>query len=183
MSPPPPERLNNPATPQVRLAPAGTALLFAVRHGLAMLVMPPLAALLWTIAYFVLLGIAMITGSGLGGPLAWPAGMAFFGAGSFCLIALVLLPACAVAAALRGLAKWPRLVGLPVAMAAAAAITFVWIQVMILSGADRDYWSGIQWLIPAAAACQLPYWILVDGVPGFAAALFERMRRRIFKTA
>ena len=48
---------------------------FVVRHLLFVAFATLLGMLLWTVAYVVLLGVAILLNEGLGGPLAWPVGM------------------------------------------------------------------------------------------------------------
>lgn len=161
----------------VRLAAAGSFFLFALRHGLALLLLPLAAALLWTAAYFILLFFAAIFGGGLGGPLAWPAGLVFFGGGSFLLIAMALAPGCGLAELLRRIPRWPRLTALPLAMASAALAALLW--GMLLSPVGPEGWHFESWLplMAFAAAVQLPYWLLVEGLGGLAASIARRLRR------
>lgn len=75
---------------------------FALRHGFAIAVMVITACALWTLCYFALLLWAIISNEGLGGPLAYPAGLLAFFLVSLAMALCLYFPATAIAA---GLAK------------------------------------------------------------------------------
>lgn len=75
---------------------------FVLRHGFAIAVMVVTACALWTLCYLALLLWAIITNEGLGGPLAYPAGLLAFFLLSLAMSVCLYFPSTAIAA---GLAK------------------------------------------------------------------------------
>ena len=96
---------------------AGRVGFFCARHFLALLLVVLAGCLLWTVTYFALLLWAAFAGGGLGGPLAYPAGLLFFlVAGAAASLAL-LFPATALAEWLAGWFGLPVLVQIPLSVA------------------------------------------------------------------
>jgi len=90
---------------------------FLLRHLLALAGLVALGCFFWTVVYFGLLLWALTSGGGIGGPLAYPAGLVVV----FCLgvgagLGL-LLPATALAEWLVGRRHWPVLAQIPVSVA------------------------------------------------------------------
>lgn len=75
---------------------------FVLRHGFAIAVTVIMACSLWTLCYLALLLWAIISNEGLGGPLAYPAGLLAFFLLSLAMSVCLYFPATAIAA---GLAK------------------------------------------------------------------------------
>jgi hypothetical protein len=104
---------------------------FAARHFLFVAVATAIFCIGWTILYVALLIVAAVSGAGLGGPLAYPAGIVFilfcgalFGWGIFA-------PACGLARLLCHGFRLPRIAGIPLSLALALAISFLPMQVMV----------------------------------------------------
>lgn len=154
------------------------ALTFFARHLLFVVFAMFAGCLLWTLAYFLLLAIAVIGDQGIGGPLAFPAGLITVIAACIFLGWGVFAPASAIGAIFCALFKLPRL----------AAIPFVTIAAFILS--YLLYWGYIELVtthsMPGAGIVlknfaiflSIPlgiYWWLTEG-PG---AIFDAFRRRL----
>lgn len=119
---------------------------FAIRHVLAVPIAIVVGCLLWTVAYFVLLLVAVILGDGLGGPLAYPAELVavvvagvFIGWGIFA-------PACAVGAVFCGVFRLPRLAAIPVVFIAAFLFSYLM------------YWAYIEWITTSPMPA---FWLIV----------------------
>lgn len=87
-----------------------------MRHGLALAVTIIVPCLLWTIVYFALLLWAVITGEGLGGPLAYPAGLLFFLVATIVGGSLLLFPSAALAEWCARRRAWPILAQIPLSL-------------------------------------------------------------------
>ncbi len=102
-----------------------TLLLFAVRHLLVVLAAMVFGCVVWTALYIILLVIAVITDSGVGGPLAYPGGILLI------LIACALIgwgifaPACGVGLLISRAFGLPKLAGIPIAFIAAGVLTWL----------------------------------------------------------
>lgn len=70
---------------------------FCARHSLALLVTMVVPCVLWTITYFALLLWAAFTNGGIGGPLAYPAGLLFVVGVAAVSGLMVLMPSTAMA--------------------------------------------------------------------------------------
>jgi hypothetical protein len=101
------------------------ALSFAARHLLASPLAAVIGCLLWTIMYLVLLLIAMIGGGGVGGPLAYPAGL--FAILLTCLWIGwgIFAPACLVGVVSCSALNWPRLAAIPIVFLAGFALSYL----------------------------------------------------------
>lgn len=89
---------------------------FSARHSFAILATAGVACTLWTVIYAVLLAWAVLSGGGLGGPLAYPGGLALAALGT-------VLLCCGLLGPLTGAAEWlvrrwrlPVLAGIPVSV-------------------------------------------------------------------
>ena len=79
------------------------------------------ACALWTITYFALLLWAVFTDSGIGGPLAYPAGLFFFFLASTAAGLVLLLPSTALAEWFARRRGFPILAQIPLSVAALAS--------------------------------------------------------------
>jgi hypothetical protein len=98
---------------------------FCARHLLATLVTVVCSCVLWTIIYLALLLWAVITGSGIGGPLAYPGGLLFVFVAATAASLLLLFPSTALAewfARRRGL---PILARIPISMGLLALLCII----------------------------------------------------------
>jgi hypothetical protein len=115
---------------------------FLLRHLVAVPVLTLVLCLGWVLVYLVLLVVAAVTDSGIGGPLALPAGLIFFGVAGVVLGWGVFAPACAVGAALCTVFRLPGI----------AAIPFVWLSALGFSYAVFSFAAHIMTIEPAASA-------------------------------
>lgn len=90
---------------------------FALRHSLAIGLVVAAGAVLWTITYLVLLIYAFFTGSGLGGPLAYPALLLFFVFAGTALCLGFFLPATALAEWFVRRMQWNTFAQIPIGLA------------------------------------------------------------------
>ena len=151
------------------------ALTFLLRHFLFVTFTMIAGCIAWTIAYLVLLFIAVVTNQGSGGPLAFPAGIiavlatcGFLGLGIFA-------PASAIGEVFCRVFRLPRVVAIPVVTVAAFLLSYVtyWVYngdtVHTMSSLLTVLKNFVIYLsIPLGA-----YWWLTEG-PG---ALFDSFRR------
>jgi len=148
---------------------------FLARHLLFVLFVMIAGCVLWIVAYFLLLVIAVMGDQGIGGPLALPAGLIAVIASCIFLGWGVFAPASAIGTIFCGLLKLPRLAAIPIVTVAAFVLTYV------------VYWGYIELVtthpMPSAATVlknfaiylSVPlgaYWWLTEG-PG---ALFDSFR-------
>jgi hypothetical protein len=96
-----------------------------VRHCLALAITVLAACALWTVTYFALLLWAVFTDSGIGGPLAYPAGLLFFFLASTAAGLVLLLPSTAFAEWLARRRGFPILAQIPLSVAALAVLCLV----------------------------------------------------------
>jgi hypothetical protein len=130
---------------------------FALRHALAVPLAIVAGCVLWTVAYVLLLLWAVVFGGGLGGPLAYPAGIVAVVVGGALIGWGIFAPACAVGALVCGVAGWPRLAAIPLVFISGFLFSYVILQnyALFLS-------------VPLGV-----YWWVTEG-PG---AIFEAFRR------
>jgi hypothetical protein len=151
-------------------------LTFAARHLLFVVFAAFAGCLFWTIAYIVLLTVAVIGDQGLGGPLAFAAGIItvlvsciFIGWGVFA-------PASAIGSIFCALLRLPRIAAIPVVCASAFFFSYVlyWGYIVLITTHSMP--SALEVLKNFAIFLSLPlgiYWWLTEG-PG---ALFDVFRR------
>ena len=154
------------------------ALTFVARHLLFVVFTMFAGCVLWIVAYFLLLAIAVIGDQGIGGPLALPAGLIAVIASCIFLGWGVFAPASAIGAIFCVLLKLPRLAAIPIVTVAAFCLSYL------------IYWGYIElvtthsmpslWIILKNFAIYLSvplgfYWWFTEG-PG---ALFDSFRRWI----
>jgi len=156
-------------------------LTFALRHFVFVVIAAFAGCGVWTIAYLVLLVIAVFTDPGVGGPLAFPAGIiavvtscGFIGWGIF-------TPASAVGAIFCALARLPRIAAIPVVWVVAFGLSylFYWaaLGLLVVSETMPSLWTmlknfGLFLSVPLGI-----YWWLTEGT----GAIFDKFRRWIFR--
>ena len=109
---------------------------FCARHCLALAVTVTAACVVWTVAYLALLVWAVFTNGGIGGPLAYPAGLLFFFLFTTASSLILLLPATALAewfACRRGL---PVLAQIPISVAALALLCLAAVAILSAIGSQ-----------------------------------------------
>ncbi|MBK1884865.1 hypothetical protein JIN85_20815, partial [Luteolibacter pohnpeiensis] len=154
------------------------ALTFLARHFLFVAFAMIVGCTGWTIVYFVLLAIAVVTNQGIGGPLAFPAGIiamlavcGFLGWGVFA-------PASAFGAVLCRVFRLPRIAAIPVVTMTAVLLSYAiyWVYLEIVTTHSMP--SMLTVLKNFTIYLSIPlgaYWWLTEG-PG---ALFDAFRRWI----
>lgn len=115
---------------------------FAIRHALATPLAIVAGCLLWTLAYFILLLCAVIFGQGLGGPLAYPAGIIAVVVGGLVIGWGIFAPACAVGALFCGITGWSRFAAIPVVFVSGFLLSYVLVQnyALVLALPLGIYW-------------------------------------------
>lgn len=150
--------------------PLVRTLWFLAKHGMFLVVTIFVACVVWTVVYLGLLLWAVATDAGIGGPLAWPAGIvacilgcAAFGIG-------VAIPSCAAAALLRWKFRFPRMVEIPLSCLTACVLWFGW-ACAFHGGLPRplEFFVSLLWMpLPLGA-----WWWLTEG----AGAVWDSVRR------
>lgn len=102
-----------------------------IRHGVASLATIVAACVIWTVTYVALLLWAMVSDGGLGGPLAYPAGLVFVALAASVACLLLFFPATASAEWICQSRRLPVLAQIPVSVAVLAALC---LAVGILAG-------------------------------------------------
>lgn len=98
---------------------------FCARHFLALTVTVAAACVIWTITYFALLLWAVLAGGGIGGPLAYPAGLLFFIVATTAACLILLFPATALAEWFAHRCGFPIVAQIPFSVAALALLCLV----------------------------------------------------------
>jgi hypothetical protein len=108
-----------------QLSKHGLVIGFFVRHFLALLALVIAACVMWTVIYAALLLWAMVWGGGIGGPLAYPAGLLIVAVASTLAAFILLLPSTALAELLTRRLKLPILAQIPISAAFLALLCMV----------------------------------------------------------
>ncbi len=95
---------------------------FCARHGLALIVTVAVPCVLWTAAYIALLVWAMITDSGIGSPLAYPAWLLFFFVAAMVGGLCLLFPSTALAEWIAKRRALPIIAQIPISVAMLAVL-------------------------------------------------------------
>lgn len=98
---------------------------FCARHFLALLITVATACVVWTVTYFALLLWAALTDSGIGGPLAYPAGLLFFFVATTAASLVMLFPATALAEWFAQRRGFPILMQIPISVSFLAVLCLV----------------------------------------------------------
>ena len=151
---------------------------FAARHIMFVVFAMLVGCLLWTLTYGALLLVAVMGNHGLGGPLAYPAGIITILAACIFLGWGVFAPATAFGAILCTVFQWPRLAAIPWVFLAAFLLSLA-LYAGYIHGMTTDpmppAWDVLK---NFSVFLSLPlgvYWWLTEG-PG---ALFEVLCRRL----
>ena len=137
---------------------------FLFRHAVAVAGVVLAGLLLWTFVYFALLLWALIVGGGIGGPLAYPAGLLVVLGMSLSASLALLFPATAIAERLGKRLRWPVLAQIPLSVGVAGAIC-VSISLLSMPG---EFAKGLQTAAILWAANLLPlglYWWIAQSGP------------------
>ena len=154
------------------------ALTFFARHLLFVAFAMVAGCIAWTIAYFLLLVVAVVTNEGVGGPLAFPAGIIAVLAACGFLGWGVFAPASAIGAVFCRVFRLPRIAAIPVVTVAAFLLSYLIYWAYIEMVTTHSMPSMLTVLKNFAIYLSIPlgaYWWLTEG-PG---ALFDSFRRWI----
>lgn len=108
---------------------------FCLRHLMALLITVVVPCVLWTLAYGALLLWAMFTDGGIGGPLAYPAGLLFCFIAAIAASLVLLFPSTAIAEWLTRRQKLPILAQIPISIAILALLCLIIASVTAAGGA------------------------------------------------
>lgn len=145
---------------------------FAIRHALAVPLAIVAGCLLWTVAYVILLLVAVVSGQGLGGPLAYPGGIFAVVAGGLVIGWGIFAPACAAGALFCGITGLTRFAAIPVVFASG----FLFGGLIYWAFSSDPMPPFLKILAGYAVFLSVPlgvYWWVTEG-PG---AVFEAFRR------
>jgi len=151
--------------------------MFLARHFLFVVFAMIVGCIGWTIAFFVLLAIAVVTNQGVGGPLAIPTGIIAVLAACCFLGWGVFAPASAFGAVFCRVFRLPRIAAIPVVTTAAILLSYVMYWAYIEMITTHSMPSILTVLKNFAIYLSIPlgaYWWLTEG-PG---ALFDAFRRK-----
>ena len=109
---------------------------FCARHFLALGVTVAAACLVWTVIYFALLLWAVFTNSGIGGPLAYPAGLLFFFVATTAASLILLFPSTALAEWFSRRRGFPILAQIPVSVAVLALLCLIAVSIASAVGSQ-----------------------------------------------
>jgi hypothetical protein len=152
------------------------ALTFATRHFLIVAFAIIAGFILWSIAYLLLLVIAVIGNQGLGGPLAYPAGVIAIVGACIVLGWGVFTPASGIGAIFCWVFQLPRLAVIPVVFGSAFLLSYL--LYWGYTGLITTHSMPSVWIVAKNFTIFLSvplgaYWWLTEG-PG---AIFDAFRR------
>jgi hypothetical protein len=152
------------------------AIAFAARHFLIGVFAIIAGCILWTIVYVVLLLVAAIWNLGVGGPLAYPAGIVMVLCAVTFIVWGIFAPASMVGAVFCRICQLPRLAAIPVVFGSAFVLSQLAYQLFIGSWTTHSMPSAWVVLKNYTIFLSVPlgvYWWLTEG-PG---AIFEMFLR------
>jgi len=151
---------------------------FVARHLLIVSLAIITGCILWTIAYAVLLIVAAIFNEGLGGPIAYPAGIIAIIVAGISIGWGIFAPACAIGAVFWKIFGLPRIAAIPVVFGSALVLSsllyWAFIEAMTTSPMP-SIWVVIKHHTIFLSVPLGAYWWVTEG-PG---ALFDVFRRWI----
>jgi hypothetical protein len=153
-----------------------SAMTFAARHLLIVLIAIIAGCIIWTIIYVILLLTAIVFNQGVGGPLAYPAGIIAILVTTIVIGWGVFAPASAIGAIACTLLKLPRFAAIPIVAASAFGLSYFlyWGYIELLTTHSMPSVSVV--LKNFAIFLSIPlgvYWWITEG-PG---ATFDACRR------
>jgi hypothetical protein len=155
-----------------------TAMTFAARHLLIVPIAIVAGCVIWTIIYVILLLVAIIFNQGIGGLLAYPAGIIAILVTTIVIGWGVFAPASALGAIASALLKLPRLAAIPIVTASAFGLSYFLYWGYIELVTTHSMPSAAVVLKNSAMFLSIPlgiYWWITEG-PG---AIFDACRRWI----
>jgi hypothetical protein len=97
------------------------------------------ACVVWTVTYFALLLWAAFIGGGIGGPLAYPAGLLFFFVATTATSLFLLLPSTALAEWFTQRRGFPILAQIPVSVAVLALLCLIAVSIVSAAGSQPTF--------------------------------------------
>lgn len=151
---------------------------FCARHFIALAVTVAAACVVWTVTYFALLLWAMFTDSGIGGPLAYPAGLLFFFVATTAVSLILLFPSTALAEWFARRRGFPILAQIPVSVVVIALLCLATVGVASAVGSQPTFHGvsvGFGVLFLASLVPLGLYWWAAQSVP-LLLSLVHRLR-------
>ena len=151
---------------------------FCARHFVALVVTVVAACVVSTATYFSLLLWAVFTDSGIGGPLAYPAGLLFFSVATTAASLVLLFPSTALAECFVRRRGLPILAQIPVSVAALAVFCLVAVGIASAVGSQptlHGFSVGFCVLFLALLVPLGLYWWAAQSVP-LLISLVRRLR-------
>ncbi len=123
---------------------------------------------LWTLAYAFLFFLAIVTGSGVGGPLAYPVGMALIAVAGVVAGFGIFMPSCAAGALICRRLRWPKLAAIPLVFLTAGGLTWLWhfaYMELVATGVMPGFWGVMGGYVLCLSLPLGAYWWITEG-PG-----------------
>jgi len=149
------------------------------RHALATAVTVIAACVVWTVTYLTLLFWALVTNSGLGSPLSYPAGLLFIALISLAGSLILLLPSTALAELLAKTFRLPILAQLPISLAFLALLCTIAAFSTVATASVPlilDPWKQAALLFLTTLVPLGVYWWTVQCIP-LLIALFRKLSK------
>jgi hypothetical protein len=159
---------------------------FCARHLFALGVAMLAACAAWTVTYFALLLWAVLTGGGLGGPLAYPAGLLFALVAMAAAGLVLLLPATALAEWVARRRGFPVLAQIPVSVGILALLCLAVVGLVSAGGFQPTLRGASIGFGTLFLALLLPlglYWWTAQSIPLLASLLARTFPRSGFGSA
>ncbi len=150
---------------------------FCARHSLALLVTMVLPSVLWTITYFALLLWAAFTNGGIGGPLAYPAGLVFVIGVAAVSGLMLLMPSTAMAEWIGKRFALPIFAQIPISLSLLAVLCLVVVAGATAAGVPTSFRGFSLSLGTLFTAHLVPlglYWWVVQSGP-LSLSLLQRL--------
>ena len=172
------DRLSARYTLFMKIKTAGYIGSFCARHFFATAVTVAAACVVWTVTYFALLLWAVFTGGGIGGPLAYPAGLLFFLVAATVISLLLLFPSTALAEWFVRRRGFPILAQIPVSVFALALLCLASVGIAWVVGSKPTFHRVSAGFGGLFVVLLLPlglYWWTAQSVP-LLLSLIHRLR-------
>jgi hypothetical protein len=151
---------------------------FCARHALAVVALTVSTCVLWTVVYLALFFWAIFSGGGIGGPLAYPAGLIFFAIASTFMGIFVFLPTTAFAEWFTHRQGWPILAQIPMCVAGFSLICITIIFAAIYTSAEVTFLNAAMGFLALIVIYLIPltiYWWVAQSIP-LLISLTQRIR-------
>lgn len=158
------------------------ATLFLIRHAIAITVVTGCLCIGWTIIYFALFLLAILTNSGLGSPLSYPITLVFLLISSLVICGGIFAPSCGMGALICYLAKWPRLVSIPFTFVAALALSYLAYWFFIFFVTTHSMPPAVVILQSFLLYLSIPlgvYWWVTEGLTGAFRTFLDYSAKRL----